>query len=70
MGPVRMHMRSRQELDSSLSLLSLASSFGSREAARRGPICGYALNTQSANNSPLTVGRTIIFHFGRELIML
>lgn len=39
-GPVRMHMRSRQELDSSLSLLSLASSFDSREAARRGPICG------------------------------
>jgi len=37
---------------------------------RRGPICGYALNTQSANNSPLTVGRTVIFHFGRELIML
>lgn len=29
--------------DSSLSLLSLASSFGSREAARCGPICGYAL---------------------------
>lgn len=65
-------MRSRQEpaFDSSLSLLSLASSFGSREAVRYGPICGYTLNTQSANNSPLAVGRMVIFHFGQELITL
>jgi len=60
-GPVRMHMRSRQgaPFDSSLSLLSLASSFGSRETARCGPICGYALNTQSVNNSPLAVEQTV-----------